>query len=45
VLLAMGITPSEARSSIRLSLGYTTTDGEIDHALGVMPKVVERLRA
>jgi cysteine desulfurase len=45
VLLAMGWSPAEARSAIRLSLGYTTTDHEIDHVLDVMPKVVERLRA
>jgi len=45
VLLAMGYSPAEARTAIRLSLGYTTTDDEIDHVLGVMPKVVERLRA
>jgi cysteine desulfurase len=44
VLLAMGLRPVEARSSIRFSLGYTTTDDEIDHVLTVMPKVVERLR-
>jgi cysteine desulfurase len=45
VLLAMGWSPAEARSALRLSLGYTTTDREIDHVLDVMPKVVERLRA
>ncbi len=45
VLLAMGSSPAEARSAVRLSLGYTTTDDEIDHVLGVMPKIVERLRA
>jgi cysteine desulfurase len=45
VLLAMGLSPVEAKSAVRLSLGYTTTDREIDHVLTVMPKVVERLRA
>ena len=45
VLLAMGLSPVEARSGVRFSLGYTTTGDEIDHVLGVMPKVVERLRA
>jgi cysteine desulfurase len=45
VLLALGLSPAEAKSAIRFSLGYTTTDDEIDHVLTVMPKVVERLRA
>ncbi len=45
VLLAMGLSSTEAKSAVRLSLGYTTTDDEIDHVLTVMPKVVERLRA
>ena len=44
VLLAMGVSPAEARTAVRLSLGYCTTADEIDHVLGVMPKVVERLR-
>jgi cysteine desulfurase len=45
VLLAMGLSPVEAKSAVRFSLGYTTTDDEIDHVLGVMPKIVERLRS
>jgi cysteine desulfurase len=45
VLLAMGLSATEAKSAVRLSLGYTTTDDEVDHVLAVMPKVVERLRA
>ncbi len=45
VLLAMGFSAAEARTAIRLSLGYTTTDDDVDHVLAVMPKVVERLRA
>ena len=45
VLLAMGLSPTQAKSAVRFSLGYTTTDDEIDHVLRVMPKVVERLRA
>ena len=40
-----GPEPGEAKSAVRFSLGYTTTDAEIDHVLAVMPKVVERLRA
>jgi cysteine desulfurase len=45
VLMAMGLSAAEARSAVRLSLGYTTTDDDVDHVLSVMPKVVEQLRA
>src|SRR5580692_7183491 len=45
VLLAIGLSPDEARSSLRLSLGRTTTAEEIDQAIAVIPQVVERLRA
>ncbi len=45
VLLAMGLTPAEARSSLRLSLSRLTTDEEIDHAIEVIPKVVARMRS
>jgi cysteine desulfurase len=44
VLLAAGLTPDEARSSLRFSLGRPTTDEEIDHAIAVLPAVVQRLR-
>lgn len=45
VLIAAGLTPDEARSSLRFSLGRPTTDEEINHALAVIPAVVERLRS
>jgi cysteine desulfurase len=45
VLLAIGLSPDEARSSLRLSLGRTTTAEEIDQAIAVIPQAVERLRA
>lgn len=45
VLLAMGLPTSCARSAVRLSLGYTTTEAEVEHALAAFPKAVERLRA
>ncbi len=44
VLLAMGLTPTEARASLRLSLSRLTTDSEIDRALEIIPSAVERLR-
>jgi cysteine desulfurase len=45
VLLAMGLSPAEARSSLRLSLSRFTTAEEIDRALEVIPAAVARLRS
>ena len=45
VLLAMGLTPAEARSSLRLSLSRLTTAAEIDRALELIPAAVARLRS
>jgi cysteine desulfurase len=45
VLVAMGLSPSEARSAVRFSLGATTTEAEIDHTLEVLPKLVGQLRS
>jgi cysteine desulfurase len=44
VLEAMGISRDLARGSLRLSLGRTTTDEDVDAALAVIPPAVERLR-
>jgi cysteine desulfurase len=45
VLLAIGLSPEEARSSLRFSLGRATTAAEIDRAIAIIPPTVERLRA
>jgi cysteine desulfurase len=45
VLRAMGLTPAEARASLRLSLSSITTDDEIDRALEIIPAAVARLRS
>jgi len=45
VLLAMGLTPAEARSSLRLSLSRLTTNDEITRALDIVPACVARLRS
>jgi cysteine desulfurase len=44
VLLAMGADPASARGSLRLSLGHTSTDTDVDAALAVLPAAVERAR-
>ena len=44
VLVAMGLRPDQARTSIRFSLGKQTVDEDIDLALALVPEVVARLR-
>ena len=44
VLIAMGLRPEQARSSIRFSLGKQTTEADIDFALALVPGTVARLR-
>ncbi len=43
-LVAMGLTPDEARASIRFSLGKQNTAEDVDFALALIPETVERLR-
>jgi cysteine desulfurase len=45
VLTAMGYPEDEARGAVRLSLGRSTTDAEIDEASRVVPDVLRRLAA
>jgi cysteine desulfurase len=45
VLLALGMSPEQAREAVRFSLGRTTTAGEIDAVLARLPAIVERARA
>jgi cysteine desulfurase len=44
ILLAMGVPKEEALSSLRLTLGPTTTPAEVDHAVAALPAAVARLR-
>ncbi len=44
VLAAMGFPADEAHGAVRLSLGRTTTDAEINEACRVVPAVVRRVR-
>ncbi|MFS3127909.1 cysteine desulfurase family protein [Nocardioides sp. Bht2] len=45
VLLAMGCTEADARSSLRFSLGHTTTAADVDALVEAIVPVVERARA
>ncbi len=45
VLRAMGLPPARTQSSIRFSLGASTTDADVDRVLQVLPRVVEKLRS
>ena len=44
VLSAMGYPDEEARGALRMSLGRTTTDAEIDTACEVIPRVIASMR-
>jgi len=45
VLAAMGIDRMVAQGSLRLSLGHTSTEADVDAALAIIPPAVERLTA
>ena len=44
VLMALGLSPEQANSSLRLTLSRFTTQEEIDYTLKVLPEVVKSLR-
>ena len=44
VLLAVGADPDRARSSLRFTLGHTSTEADVDAVLEVIAPVVERAR-
>jgi cysteine desulfurase len=44
VLRAIGLTDEEALSSIRITIGHTNTEQEIDTAADIIIKLVERIR-
>jgi cysteine sulfinate desulfinase/cysteine desulfurase-like protein len=41
----MGFNAHRTQNSIRFSLGAANTEAEIDHVIGVLPGVVEKLRS
>jgi cysteine desulfurase len=44
VLAAMGVAAESARGALRLSLGWSTRDADVDAALVAIPKAIEDLR-
>ncbi len=44
VLLALGIPAEQAHGSLRVTLGRSTTEADIDHFIEVFPPIVARLR-
>ncbi len=45
VLLAMGRTEAQARGALRLTLGHTSTEEDVDAVLAALPGAVERARS
>ena len=45
VLIAMGRDPLRARSSLRFSLGHTSTEGDVEAVRAALPEAVARARA
>lgn len=44
VLLAMGISERDARGALRLSLGHTSTQSDVDEVIEALPAAIERAR-
>jgi cysteine desulfurase len=44
VLLAMGIPEESAKGALRLTLGHTSTDADVDAVLAALPGAIERAR-
>lgn len=44
VLLGIGMSPVEAHGSLRVTLGRSSTDAEVDYFLNTLPAIVQRLR-
>lgn len=44
VLLALGLKPEQAHSSIRFSLGRFTTQKDIDYLLKILPQTIKKMR-
>jgi cysteine desulfurase len=43
VLAAMGLPRTQTMGAVRFSLGFASSDADVDHVLGVVPGIIERL--
>jgi cysteine desulfurase len=43
-MLAMGVDEARARSTLRFTLGHTSTSADIDELIAALPNAVERAR-
>jgi len=44
VLLAMGVSAAEALSAVRFSMGFATSEADVERLVGVLPRVVASVR-
>jgi cysteine desulfurase len=44
VLRAMGFSHEVAHGSLRLTLGKSTTDADVDYVIDILPGIIEKLR-
>ncbi len=44
VLIALGLSPVDAKATLRFSFGRTTTDGDVDRLLEAVPRIAARAR-
>ncbi len=44
VLLAMGVTETDARGALRLTLGHTSTQADVDAVIEALPAAIDRAR-
>ncbi len=44
VLLAMGLSPAQARGALRFSVGHGVDEAQVDRVLALLPGLVERVR-
>jgi cysteine desulfurase len=45
VLMATGLGPELAHGSIRFSLGWQSTEEDVDYIIKTLPPIIEKLRA
>jgi cysteine desulfurase len=44
VLIALGLTPADAKATLRISFGRTSTERDVERLLEAVPRIVARVR-